>query len=46
MTTVPPTNSKVNFKTGKSTGNFVGSPEQIQHDKQASKMQGMANKAF
>ena len=37
MTTVPPTNSKADPKTGKSTDNFMGSPEQIQHNKQASK---------
>ena len=35
MTTVPPTNSKADSKTGKSTHNFVGSPEQIQLNKQA-----------
>ena len=35
MTTVPPTNSKADYKTGKSTDNFVGSPEHIQHDIQA-----------
>ena len=35
MTTVPTTNSKADSKTGKSTDTFVGSPEQIQPDKQA-----------
>ena len=35
MTTVPPTNSEVDSKIGKSTDNFMGSPEQIQHDMQA-----------
>ena len=34
MTIVHPTNSKVDSNTGKSTNNFVGSPEQIQHYKQ------------
>ena len=33
MTTVPPTNKKVDSKTGKSTDNLEGSPAQIQHDK-------------
>ena len=34
MITVPPTNSTVGPKTGKSTDNLVGSPVQIQHDKE------------
>ena len=46
MTVVPPTNSKADSKRGKSTDNFVGSPEQIQHDKQASKLQRTGNKTF
>ena len=47
MTTVPPINSKADSKTGKSTDNFVGSPEQIQHDKQAlKKCKGHAIKYF
>ena len=33
MTIVPPINSNAISKTGKSIGNFVGSPKQIQHNK-------------
>ena len=35
MTTVPPINSREDSKRGRCTDNFLGSPEQIQHNKQA-----------